>query len=84
MKLIDTKKVKDLLKKHNKTQRALSTFLGIPPSGLNESLNKTRPLSMNYVFDIAEFFDVEAKSLTVENDTKTTKTKSNPEKNKKV
>lgn len=84
MKLINTKKVKDLLIKNNITQRTLSSYLGISPSGLSESLSKERPLSMNYIFDIASFFDVDAISLTIENDTKSNTIESNTQQKRKV
>ncbi|MCD6433750.1 MAG: helix-turn-helix transcriptional regulator [Sulfurimonas sp.] len=66
---INTKKVKDLIKENGLKNVSLANHLGISPSGLSDSLNGKRPLSMNYIFDLANFFNVDAKSLTIENDT---------------
>ena len=70
MKLIDTQKVKHLLQSHNKKNKELAEYLGIPAPGVSDALNGKRPLSMNYVFELGSFFDVEPKSLTYEHCTK--------------
>jgi len=84
MKLVNTKKVKKLLEQNGTKQIALAEFLGLPASGLSDSLNGKRPLSMNHIFDLADFFQVDAKSLTVDNDTKHHDDKSTTKKNKEV
>lgn len=70
MRTIDTHKIKNLLSKNDKTQLELSKYLKLSASGLSDSINGKRPLSMKYVFDLASFFDVDAISLTIDNDTK--------------
>ena len=70
MKLIDTQKVKQLLQSHNKKNKELAEYLGIPSSGVSDALNGKRPLSMNYVFDLSAFFEVDPRSLTYEHCTK--------------
>lgn len=70
MKLVNTKKVKELLEKNGKKQIDLAQFLELPASGLSDSLNGKRPLSMNHIFGLASFFNVDAISLTIDNDTK--------------
>ena len=70
MKLIDTQKVKNLLQSHNKKNKELAEYLGIPASGVSDALNGKRPLSMNYVFELGSFFKIEPESLTYENCTK--------------
>ena len=76
MKQINIEKVNDLLRIKNTTQVELVKAIGISASSLNMSLRGIRHLSMNYVFDIAEFFDVPPITLT-EDYTKHAKTKSN-------
>jgi len=70
MKLINTQKVKDLLIEKGLKNIDLANHLGVPPSSISAAISSKRNISMNYIFDLAEFFDVEPKSLTYENDTK--------------
>jgi len=70
MKLINTEKIKNLLQSKGLKNIDLASYLQLPPSSVSTALNGKRGLSMNYIFDLAEFFEVDAKSLTIENDTK--------------
>lgn len=84
MKLVNTRKVKKLLEQNGIKQIALAEHLGLPASGLSDSLNGKRPLSMNHVFDLADFFKVDAKSLTIDNNTKNHDDKSTTKNTKEV
>lgn len=66
MKKINIKKVSKLLKENSTKQVDLARFIGITTTGLSMALTNRRPLPMNYVFDIASFFNVDPLSLTVD------------------
>ena len=84
MKKINTKKVKELLIQKNIKQIVLANFLELSASSLSDSLKEKRPLSMNYIFDLAVFFSVDAKSLTLKNDTANQQCKASTEIKEKV
>lgn len=64
MKKIDINTINQLLDDRNITKSKLSLGIELPLPNLSMALNGKRPLSMNYVFDIANFFNVDAESLT--------------------
>ncbi len=70
---INIEKVKELLEKSGKRQTDLAKYLRIPLSTVSMSFKGDRNLSMGYVFDIANFFNVKPLSLTIQNDTKSKK-----------
>lgn len=64
---IDIKKINSLLEINKKTKKQLATAINYPESNLCAGLseNSKRTLSMDYLIDIANFFDVEPRNITV-------------------
>lgn len=61
---IDISKVNKLLKIQRKTKKSLANAIGIKESNLSSALSaESRGIAMDYVIDIAEFFNVDAKSI---------------------
>ena len=67
---INTKKVKELLEKQSKRQVELANYLKIPKTTVSMSLKGDRNFPMGYVFELANFFNVNPLSLTIGNNTK--------------
>lgn len=67
---INTNIVKDLLLKSGSTQKELASSIGLQAPSLSYALKGDRQIPMDYIFAIANFFEVEPISLTVSNDTK--------------
>lgn len=74
---INIDKVNSLLSEKNKTATELAIYLDARLPNISNALNNKRAMPMNYIFEIAKFFKVEAKSLTIENNTKTTQLHAN-------
>jgi hypothetical protein len=64
---IDIKKINSLLEINKKTKKQLAIAINYPESNLCAGLseNSKRTLSMDYLIDIANFFDVEPRNITV-------------------
>lgn len=64
--IINKKKVRELLDKNNKSQKSLAVFIGYSETNLSESLKEEnkRTIPMGYVFEIAKFFKVTPFSIT--------------------
>jgi len=71
---INNQTIKNLLVEKQVTQKALADFAKIDEPNLSKALNDDRNISMDYVIDIAKFFEVNPISITVaytnENNTK--------------
>lgn len=65
MRKIDIKKINDLLVSNNIKQLELSKYILIKESALSSALNGKRPFPMSYIFEVADFFKLNPKDLTV-------------------
>ena len=65
MRKIDIKKINDLLVSNNIKQLELSKHILIKESALSSALNGKRPFPMSYIFEVADFFDVEPRNITI-------------------
>lgn len=65
MRKIDIKKINDLLVSNNIKQLELSKHILIKESALSSALNGKRPFPMSYVFEVADFFKLNPKDLTI-------------------
>ncbi len=76
---ININKINLLLKNNKKTKKELAIFIQCPESNLCAGLSKSskRTLSMDYIIEIAKFFGVEPKDLTVPTNTDNTASKDN-------
>lgn len=65
MRKIDIKKINDLLVSNNIKQLELSKHILIKESALSSALNGKRPFPMSYIFEVADFFKLNPKDLTL-------------------
>ncbi len=65
MRKIDIKKINDLLVSNNIKQLELSKHILIKESALSSALNGKRPFPMSYIFEVADFFKLNPKDLTI-------------------
>jgi len=70
MRKINTKKIEELLNKKGTSQKHFAETIGIKEPNVSRAFKGRGDISMNYVFDIANYFKVNPLSLTIENDTK--------------
>ncbi|MCG3651954.1 hypothetical protein L5F32_06680 [Aliarcobacter butzleri] len=64
---IDINKINYLLKKTETTRKQLAKFIDYPITNLTLALGKkhNRTLPMDYLLSVADFFQVDAKDLTI-------------------
>ncbi|MFW2585569.1 hypothetical protein [Aliarcobacter butzleri] len=64
---IDINKINCLLEKTESTRKQLAEFIDYPITNLTLALGKkhNRTLPMDYVLSVADFFQVDAKDLTI-------------------
>ncbi len=64
---ININKINELLLEQNKSKKELANTIDYPESNLCSALNQkqNRTLPMDYLIDIASFFNVEPKALTI-------------------
>ena len=74
MRIINTEKIKELLQKKGTTQKHFSQTVGVKEANISRALKGNGSISMNYVFDIANYFKVSPLSLTIDNNTKQSNT----------
>ncbi len=65
MRKIDITKINELLALNNIKQLELSKHILINESALSSALNGKRPFPMSYIFEVAEFFKLNPKDLTI-------------------
>ena len=70
MRTINTQRIKELLEKKGTTQKHLSQEIGVKEANISRAIKGNGGISMNYVFDIANYFKVAPLSLTIDNNTK--------------
>jgi len=65
MRKININKINQLLDSNDSKRTELSKYISMKKSSLSDALNGKRPFPMSYVFEVADFFKVEPKELTI-------------------